>query len=218
MTSTDPSPTTLAPDESILRYRSDQELEQDIVKSYAQMLAFFPDVQRYDNEQPSKVRNLFDLLRRYAPLIAADPFVAGSFIQQYMHIDTVSLDTIRNLTKLQRSLERTIYSHEEYRQWKERPPVQTPEPLLSPADIEAVQDRFREAIHRLASKPQTDLQVTGPLKVGDHVALIMTVNGFEGQYCKCTWTDSSGRVRHDAFYAGDLVTAGDVDHAMRAEK
>lgn len=87
----------------IIRHRQDNELKGQIKNSYTEMLKVHPKLQELNR---SDVSRNFGVLARYAPSIAADPTVAGSWVANATmtgHVDPVS---IKQLSETQNAIDR----------------------------------------------------------------------------------------------------------------
>jgi len=91
----------------LLVHRKDQQLKGQIEDSYGKMMKEYPKLQEMDK---GKVTRHFGVLARYAPSLAADPMVAGSWVQSTAQMGYIDTDAIKRLSDTQTAIDR---AHEE---------------------------------------------------------------------------------------------------------
>lgn len=84
---------------------ADKRMGVQIEDSYRQMFSEFPALRE---KNPNVVRTHFGVLRRYAPSLAADPIVAGSFVQQTAEMGAIHPDQIKMLAQTQNEIDRDV--------------------------------------------------------------------------------------------------------------
>lgn len=87
----------------IIRHSKDKKLEGQIKNSYTEMLKVHPKLQELNR---SDVSRNFGVLARYAPSIAADPTVAGSWVVNATMSGHVDPMIIKQLSETQNSIDR----------------------------------------------------------------------------------------------------------------
>lgn len=87
----------------IIKHRKDKELKGQIQESYGKMMKEYPKLQEKDR---GKVSRHFGVLARYAPSLAADPMVAGSWVQSSVDMNFIDPDAIRRLSDTQTAIDR----------------------------------------------------------------------------------------------------------------
>jgi hypothetical protein len=87
---------------ALLRHRQDRALQGDIDRSYAKMFDEYEDLKRLPPEQ---VQRHFDVLARFAPSLAANPTVAGSFVTETTTRSLLDPKTIQTLAETQRRID-----------------------------------------------------------------------------------------------------------------
>lgn len=92
---------------AIVKHRKDKKLKGQIQQSYGEMMKEYPKLQEKDR---GKVSRTFGVLARYAPSLAADPMVAGSWVQTAVEMSFIDPDNIRRLSDTQTAIDR---AHEE---------------------------------------------------------------------------------------------------------
>jgi hypothetical protein len=87
---------------ALLRHRQDRALKGDIERSYQQMFDEYEDLKRLPQDQ---VQKHFDVLARFAPSLAANPTVAGSFVTETTTRSLLDPKTIQTLAETQRRID-----------------------------------------------------------------------------------------------------------------
>jgi hypothetical protein len=89
------------------RMSADKHLKDDAANSYKQMFEEYPKLKILAQapEGAHKVRQNFEVLYRYAPSLAADPMVAGSFVQAQTQMGIVEPATVQRLAETQRRID-----------------------------------------------------------------------------------------------------------------
>lgn len=87
---------------ALLRHRRDKALQGDIERSYEQM---FNEFDKLKSLPPEVVKTHFGVLARFAPSLAADPTVAGSFVQDTATMGIIQPRTIQTLAETQRRID-----------------------------------------------------------------------------------------------------------------
>ena len=88
---------------SLTKHRKDKSLQADIEKAYPKMLQEYPKLQEMDR---GKVSRHFGVLARYAPSLAADPMVAGSWVQSTTQMGYIDTDAIKRLSDTQSAIDK----------------------------------------------------------------------------------------------------------------
>jgi len=96
---------------SLLKAKTDRELRKDIEQSYSKMFTEYPRLNEIEESHPGKVRAHFGVLAKFAPSLAADPMVAGSFVQTAATQTVIDPATIKNLSETQRRIDEMQESH-----------------------------------------------------------------------------------------------------------
>lgn len=86
----------------LVRHSKDRQLEKEIAASYKGMFKEYPKLNEMDR---AKVQRHFGVLSRYAPSMAADPTVAGSWVQSTTMMGQVNTGDIKNLAETQRQID-----------------------------------------------------------------------------------------------------------------
>jgi hypothetical protein len=89
--------------QGLLRHRKDKELKGQIQDSYSKMMEMQPTLKEKDRSQ---VARHFGVLARYAPSLAADPMVAGSWVNNSVSMGIVDPQSIRQLSDTQTAIDR----------------------------------------------------------------------------------------------------------------
>ena len=89
---------------ALIRHSKDKRLNNEIKDSYKQM---FDEVPRLKDLDPHKVDNHFGVLVKYAPALAANPIVAGSFVESSASMNTIDINTIKALAETQHRIDDT---------------------------------------------------------------------------------------------------------------
>lgn len=92
---------------AIIKHRKDKDLQGQIESSYDKMMDVQPALKGVD---PGMVSRHFGVLARYAPSLAADPMVAGSWVRHSVSQNYIEPTAIRMLSDTQTSIDR---AHEE---------------------------------------------------------------------------------------------------------
>jgi hypothetical protein len=87
----------------LVKHRKDKSLKSDIETAYPKMLEEYPKLQEMDR---GKVSRHFGVLARYAPSLAADPMVAGSWVQSTTQMGYIDTDAIKRLADTQSAIDR----------------------------------------------------------------------------------------------------------------
>jgi hypothetical protein len=85
----------------LLRNSKDKKLKREIDVSYKQMFKEHPRLKDLEEDDPGRVRRHFGVLARYAPSLAADPTVAGSWVSATAQLGQVGASDIKNLAETQ---------------------------------------------------------------------------------------------------------------------
>ena len=85
----------------LMRHSRDRKLKVEIDRSYKQMFKEHPQLKELEDEDPGRVRRHFGVLARYAPSLAADPTVAGSWVASTAQLGQVGAGDIKNLAETQ---------------------------------------------------------------------------------------------------------------------
>lgn len=89
----------------ILRHRRDKKMQGDIEASYREMYNQNPRLKEIDEQHPGKVEQRFGMLAKFAPSLAAEPAVAGHWIQTSIHQGVISPGEIRTLAETQQRID-----------------------------------------------------------------------------------------------------------------
>ena len=85
----------------LMRHSKDKKLRKDIDLSYKKMFIEHPGLKDVEEHDPGRVRRHFGVLARYAPSLAADPTVAGTWVQATAQIGQINTGDIKNLAETQ---------------------------------------------------------------------------------------------------------------------
>jgi len=85
----------------IMRHSKDKKLRKEIDSSYGKMFDEHPGLKDIEEEDPGRVRRHFGVLARYAPSLAADPTVAGTWVQSTAQVGQINHGDIKNLAETQ---------------------------------------------------------------------------------------------------------------------
>lgn len=92
---------------AIGRHSRDKQLRKDIESSYQEMFSEFPrELTTLRERDPHKIQRTFEVLATYAPSLAANPLVAGSFVRQQAGLGVVDSNVIRQLAETQSLIDR----------------------------------------------------------------------------------------------------------------
>lgn len=80
---------------------ADTKLRMEVQKSYGKMFEQYPELKDYKDEATQH----FNIIAKFAPTLASNPFVAGTFVKGTMEHGHVGPDTVRSLIEAQRSWE-----------------------------------------------------------------------------------------------------------------
>ena len=87
---------------ALLRHRRDSALKGDIERSYERMFDEFDSLKTLP---PDVVKTHFGVLARFAPSLAAEPTVAGSFVKDTATMGIIQPKTIQTLAETQRRID-----------------------------------------------------------------------------------------------------------------
>jgi hypothetical protein len=87
----------------LISHHKDKKLKKRIEESYGKMVKEYPKLQEMDS---GKVSRHFGVLARYAPSLAADPLVAGSWVQSTAQMGYIDTDAIKRLSDTQTAIDR----------------------------------------------------------------------------------------------------------------
>jgi hypothetical protein len=90
---------------ALFRHRRDRALQTDIESSYQQMFDEYKELKALPPDQLERVRTHFGVLARFAPSLAADPTVAGSFVKDTATMGIIQPKTIQTLAETQRRID-----------------------------------------------------------------------------------------------------------------
>jgi hypothetical protein len=89
----------------IMRHSKDKKLRKEIDLSYKKMFVEHPGLKDIEEEDPGRVRRHFGVLARYAPSLAADPTVAGTWVQSTAQVGQINQGDIKNLAETQNKID-----------------------------------------------------------------------------------------------------------------
>jgi len=91
---------------ALLRHRRDRSLRADIDRSYQDLLEEYKaELKQMPPEERERVPTHFGVLARFAPSLAADPTVAGSFVIDSATMGIIQPKTIQTLAETQRRID-----------------------------------------------------------------------------------------------------------------
>lgn len=85
----------------VMRHSKDKKLRKEIDRSYGKMFDEHPSLKDIEEHDPGRVRRHFGVLARYAPSLAADPTVAGTWVQATSQVGQINTGDIKNLAETQ---------------------------------------------------------------------------------------------------------------------
>jgi len=85
----------------LMRHSRDKKLKTEIDMSYKQMFKEHPVLKELEEDDPGRVRRHFGVLARYAPSLAADPTVAGTWVTSTAQLGQIQPADIKNLAETQ---------------------------------------------------------------------------------------------------------------------
>lgn len=85
----------------VMRHSKDKKLRKEIDRSYNKMFIEHPRLKDIEEQDPGRVRRHFGVLARYAPSLAADPTVAGTWIHATAQVGQINTGDIKNLAETQ---------------------------------------------------------------------------------------------------------------------
>ena len=94
--------------DAVQRHRKDRNLQSEIERSYVTMQKTFPRIAEMDQ---ANVRNHFEVLSRYAPSLAANPTVAGSFVSTQATRGIIDPAMVGALAKAQETIDKVRDQH-----------------------------------------------------------------------------------------------------------
>lgn len=86
---------------ALIRHSKDKKLRGEIDRSYKTMFKEHPGLNDIEEHDPGRVRRHFGVLARYAPSLAADPTVAGTWVQATSQVGQINTGDIKNLAETQ---------------------------------------------------------------------------------------------------------------------
>ena len=89
---------------AIQHSREDKALRKKIEKAYPAMLKLHPDLNEHD---PQRVRRNFQVLATYAPSLAANPVVAGTWSVEHAQRGRIAPQEIKALAETQTAIDRS---------------------------------------------------------------------------------------------------------------
>lgn len=96
---------------ALLKHQKDKSLQKDIKESYRQMFKEMPRVQDLYEKDPHRVDSFFQILAKYAPSMAANPIVAGTFVQETSPEQRIGADTLKMLSEVQNRIDENARTH-----------------------------------------------------------------------------------------------------------
>lgn len=88
-----------------IRHSKDKKLKAEVQKSYHQMFKEHPGLRDVEEHEPGRVRRHFGVLARYAPSLAADPVIAGQWVQATATTGQINTGDVKNLAETQRRID-----------------------------------------------------------------------------------------------------------------
>jgi hypothetical protein len=95
----------------LMRHSKDKKLKSEIDSSYGKMFDEHPRLKEIEENDPGRVRRHFGVLARYAPSLAADPTVAGSWVASTAQLGQINTGDIKNLAETQRRIDEAREDH-----------------------------------------------------------------------------------------------------------
>jgi hypothetical protein len=87
--------------QGIMRHSRDKKVEGDIHSSYSQMFNEYPKLKELQESAPGRLERHFGVLAKFAPSLAADPTVAGSWLQNSMQTQYIGPSDVKALAETQ---------------------------------------------------------------------------------------------------------------------
>jgi len=87
--------------QGIMRHSRDRKVEGDISSSYKQMFTEYPKLKELQESAPGRLERHFGVLAKFAPSLAADPTVAGSWLQNSMQTQYIGPSDVKALAETQ---------------------------------------------------------------------------------------------------------------------
>jgi hypothetical protein len=92
---------------AVARHSKDKKLRGMVQQSYDQMFTGDPDLAQLREQHPDKVRQSFGILAQYAPSLAANPVVAGTFVKTQARAGHIGAhDMVRQLAETQAMIDK----------------------------------------------------------------------------------------------------------------
>lgn len=91
--------------QGLLRHSRDKQVDNDIQSSYAQLYDVHPNLKDVEETKPGLVASHFGVLARYAPTLAADPLVAGTWLTASTMSRNVAPGEVKMLAEAQASID-----------------------------------------------------------------------------------------------------------------
>lgn len=87
--------------QGLMRHSRDKRVENDIHSSYTQLFNEYPKLKELKEENPGRLERHFGVLAKFAPSLAADPTVAGSWLQNSMQTQYIGPSDVKALAETQ---------------------------------------------------------------------------------------------------------------------
>ena len=91
----------------IIRHSKDKKLRQEIDRSYKMMFKEHPRLRDLKEDRPGTVERNFGILAKYAPSLAADPTVAGTWVSSAAQMGQVTPGEIKQLAETQKAIDQS---------------------------------------------------------------------------------------------------------------
>jgi len=89
----------------LMRHSRQLQDNKSIATSYTKMFDEYPKLKEIEDERPGLVQRNFGVLARYAPSLAAEPSVAGAWVQSTALMGHIDANSIKNLAETQRRID-----------------------------------------------------------------------------------------------------------------
>lgn len=87
--------------QGLMRHSRDKQVDNDIQSSYSQLYDMHPKLKEVEETKPGLVARHFGVLARYAPTLAADPLVAGTWLTTSTSSQNIAPGEVKQLAEAQ---------------------------------------------------------------------------------------------------------------------
>jgi hypothetical protein len=90
---------------ALMSHSREKKVQEAIASSYQRMFDEVPELRETEEEHPGTVNRSFGILAKFAPSLAAEPSIAGAWVENAARMGQISPDTIRGLAETQSKID-----------------------------------------------------------------------------------------------------------------